>query len=81
MPEYSKHTDQLLKFVVDNRVKIILGGGNIVDAAVQAGYKEKVYHASTGGGATLEFIGGTSPLLNVLQKPAELEKGTAITKK
>ena len=57
-------TDQLLKFVVDNQIKIILGGGNIVDAAVQAGYKDKVYHASTGGVATLEFIGGTSPLLD-----------------
>lgn len=81
MPEYSKHTDQLLKFVVDNEIKIILGGGNIVDAAVQAGYKEKVYHASTGGGATLEFIGGTSPLLEELSSNKEIDKGIAITKK
>ena len=25
MPEYSKHTDQLLQFVVDNQIKIIKG--------------------------------------------------------
>ena len=81
IPEYSKHTDQLLKFVVDNQIKIILGGGNIVDAAVQAGYKDKVYHASTGGGATLEFIGGTSPLLEALNKNKDLELGETITKK
>lgn len=81
IPEYAKHTDELLKFVVDNNIKIILGGGNIVEAAVQAGYKDKVYHASTGGGATLEFIGGTSPLLEVLPQAKELENGLSITKK
>ena len=27
-------------------------------AATAAGYKEKVYHASTGGGATLEYLEG-----------------------
>ena len=30
----------------------------IVAAATEAGYKEKVYHASTGGGATLEYLEG-----------------------
>lgn len=69
--KYKKHTDELLKFVVDNNIRVILGGGNIVDAAVQAGYKDSVYHASTGGGATLEYIGGTSPLINVVSQGTE----------
>lgn len=56
--KYKKGTDELLKFVVDNNVKIILGGGDIVAAASLAGYKDKVYHASTGGGATLEYLEG-----------------------
>ena len=56
--KYKKNTDNLLQFVVDNNIKTILGGGDIVAAATEAGYKDKVYHASTGGGATLEYLEG-----------------------
>ena len=56
--KYKKNTDELLKYVVDNNIKTILGGGDIVAAATTAGYKDKVYHASTGGGATLEYLEG-----------------------
>lgn len=56
--KYKKHTDELLKFIVDNNVRAILGGGDIVAAASTAGYKDQVYHASTGGGATLEYLEG-----------------------
>ena len=56
--KYKKHTDELLKYIVDNNIKSILGGGDIVAAASTAGYKDKVYHASTGGGATLEYLEG-----------------------
>ena len=56
--KYKKNTDKLLKYIVDNNIKTILGGGDIVAAAEGAGLKEKVYHASTGGGATLEYIEG-----------------------
>ena len=56
--KYKVGTDELLKYVVDNNIKTILGGGDIVAAATTAGYKDKVYHASTGGGATLEYLEG-----------------------
>lgn len=56
--KYKKNTDLLLKYICDNNIKTILGGGDIVAAATKAGYKDKVYHASTGGGATLEFLEG-----------------------
>ena len=56
--KYKKNTDKLLKYICDNNIKAILGGGDIVAAATEAGYKEKVYHASTGGGATLEYLEG-----------------------
>lgn len=66
--KYKKRTDELLKFVVDNNIKIILGGGDIVAAASLAGYKDKVYHASTGGGATLEYLEGkTLPGLEAIK--------------
>ena len=56
--KYKKGTDELLEFIVNNNKKAILGGGDIVAAASQAGYKDKVFHASTGGGATLEYLEG-----------------------
>ena len=66
--KYKKGTDDLLKYVVENNIKIILGGGDIVAAASLAGYKDKVYHASTGGGATLEYLEGkTLPGLEAIK--------------
>ena len=56
--KYKKHTNELLQFLVDNNIKTILGGGDIVAAASAANLKDKVYHASTGGGATLEYLEG-----------------------
>lgn len=56
--KYKKNTDELLKYIVENNIKTILGGGDIVAAAANAGYKDRVYHASTGGGASLEYLEG-----------------------
>ena len=56
--KYKKHTDELLDYIVKNNIRAILGGGDIVAAASTAGYEDEVYHASTGGGATLEYLEG-----------------------
>ena len=56
--KYKKSTNEILKYLVDNNIKTILGGGYIVAAASNAKLKDKVYHASTGGGATLEYLEG-----------------------
>ena len=56
--KYKQGTNHILQFIVDNNIKVILGGGDIVAAASTSGYKHKVYHASTGGGATLEYLEG-----------------------
>lgn len=56
--KYKKSTNKILKFLTDNNIKTILGGGDIVAAAANANVKDKVYHASTGGGATLEYLEG-----------------------
>ncbi len=56
--KYQTGTKEILKYLVENNIKAILGGGDIVAAAATLGYKDKIYHASTGGGATLEYLEG-----------------------
>ena len=67
-PKYKKGTDNILKYITENKIKTILGGGDIVAAATKANLKDKVYHASTGGGATLEYLEGKKlPGLEVIK--------------
>ena len=54
----TKGTEEVLKALVESHATTILGGGDIVAAAANLGYKDKVTHASTGGGATLEYMEG-----------------------
>lgn len=66
--KYKQGTNHILEYIVENNVKTILGGGDIVAAAATGNYKDKVYHASTGGGATLEYLEGkTLPGLEAIK--------------
>ena len=55
---YTNGTEKVLEKVANLDATTILGGGDIVAAATKLGYKDKVTHASTGGGVTLEFMEG-----------------------
>ncbi len=55
---YKKGTNQLLTYLVEEKKKTILGGGDIVAAATALKVVDKLYHVSTGGGATLEYLEG-----------------------
>lgn len=55
---YENGTKDVLKYIVDLNVTSILGGGDIVAAASRYNLKDKVFHASTGGGATLCYLEG-----------------------
>ena len=67
LESYQDGTNQVLKYLIENNIKTILGGGDIVACSSKLGLKEKVYHASTGGGATLEYLEGKSlPGLQVI---------------
>ena len=58
MSNFTKGTEKVLEKLVNIDATTILGGGDIVAAATNLGYKDKVTHASTGGGVTLEFMEG-----------------------
>lgn len=53
---YANGTKDILEFLESQDFKTILGGGNIVDAATKFGVN--VHHKCTGGGSTLEYLGG-----------------------
>ena len=56
--KYRKGTEEVLKGLVNLNNKTILGGGDVVAAASKCNLKDKIYHACTGGGATLEYLEG-----------------------
>ena len=68
--EYRKSTLSILKFLADNGIKTIIGGGDTAAVVSNDTYlKSKIYHVSTGGGATLEYLEGKKlPGLEVLDK-------------
>ena len=69
MKEYQKGTNELLKTIANSSIHSVLGGGDIVAAASELGFKDKVSHASTGGGATLELLEGKElPGIDIIQE-------------
>jgi len=61
MPAFAKGTLEVAKAVAAATAAgaiSIVGGGDSVAAAHQSGVADKISHISTGGGASLEFLGG-----------------------
>jgi phosphoglycerate kinase len=58
--KFNVGTRKLLEYLSANHAKVIIGGGDTAAAAIKFGYKNKFYHISTGGGATLEYMEGKS---------------------
>lgn len=56
---FRKGTLDILKYLTDNNIKTIIGGGDTAAIVSQdKELKSKLYHVSTGGGATLEYLEG-----------------------
>ena len=55
---FAKGTIELARAVADVKGITVIGGGGSISAAAKAGVTERITHISTGGGASLEFLGG-----------------------
>ncbi|MEP7362575.1 MAG: phosphoglycerate kinase [Acidobacteriota bacterium] len=58
MPPFDKGTVELAKAVAESGAISVVGGGDSEKAIKVAGVSSKISHVSTGGGASLEFLGG-----------------------
>jgi phosphoglycerate kinase len=58
MPPFDAGTMALAHAVAESDAVSIVGGGDSEKAIKSAGVSDKISHISTGGGASLEFLGG-----------------------
>jgi phosphoglycerate kinase len=65
--DFARGTIAVAKAVADVNGTTIVGGGDSIAAVKKAGVTDRITHISTGGGASLEFLGGqTLPGVAVL---------------
>ena len=71
---FARGTNAVARSVADVKGTTIIGGGDSIAAVKKAGMADRITHISTGGGASLEFLGGRT-LPGVADKMTHISTG------
>ena len=67
-PFFATGTKSLYETLKNNNIKTLIGGGDSAASVNLLGFSNCFYHISTGGGATLEYLSGSSlPGITVIE--------------
>jgi phosphoglycerate kinase len=68
---FARGTIEVARAVAEVSGTTVIGGGDSIAAVAKAGVTERITHISTGGGASLEFLGGRKlPGVEALKRQA-----------
>lgn len=72
--KFANGTKEFFKMVSNSNAISIVGGGDSASAARRLGYENKLSYISSGGGATLEYLGsGTLAALDIIKEEDNIE--------
>ena len=67
IPQFAHETQAIAKLLANLNATTIMGGGSTAEVVIELGLADKMTFVSTGGGASLRFLGGgTLPGVEVL---------------
>ena len=67
--DFQKGTKEIFDFLDKSNIKVLVGGGDTVSFVNEFNIGDGFYHISTGGGATLEYLGGNiGQIFTILSK-------------
>ena len=73
-PKFANGTKEFFKMLTNTNAIVVVGGGDSASAVKNLGYQNKFTYISSGGGATLDYLGKENLIaLDVIKEEEEIE--------